>query len=246
LAISAGDFNNDGLADFVCGGTDGAWDGQVETWLGTGLDSSNRPQFMLAGTVGSAGTDVRGLAVGQVNSLQDNFLDVVFGNYEGNLYALKGDMYDSDSDGIINIYDNDPNNANAPRLDMNTDGGINYKDQLDNDFDELGDIADLDDDNDGIVDTADNCPAVYNPDQADTDHDGIGNACDCLNNADSDSDGINDGPIDPDLYARAKAAKGLWSKSDTHFIIRIDALGRAFQNEFIQAFADAAILSPEV
>jgi len=41
------------------------------------------------------------------------------------------------------------------------------------------------------------------------------------------------------------AAKGRWARSDTHIVIRIDALGRAFQNEFTQTLTDAATLTPE-
>jgi hypothetical protein len=86
---------------------------------------------------------------------------------------------------------------------------------------------------------------VYNPDQTDTDGDGRGDVSDPLNNTDSDGDGIFDGPVDPNLFQKAIAAKAIWSQSDTHFIIRIDALGRQFQNEFTQTFTDGAILTPE-
>jgi hypothetical protein len=57
-------------------------------------------------------------------------------------------------------------------------------------------------------------------------------------------DGVPDGPLDPILYAKAKDAKAQWARNDTHFIIRIDALSRAFQNEFTQIMTDAAILTP--
>jgi len=243
LAIACGDFNSDGLMDFATGGADGTWDGKVDVWLNTGNVSGN-PRFMYAGIVGGAGTDARGLATGQVNSTQDTYLDIVFGNVEGGLYALYCDMADSDSDGIINIYDNAPDHYNPPRLDMNTDGGINYLDQLDNDQDGNGDPNDPDDDNDGVLDGSDNCPFTPNADQSDADGDGLGDICDCRNDTDTDSDGVSDGPLDPALYQMAQNAKAVWSNSTTHFIIRIDAYGRQFQNEFIQAMTDAAILTP--
>lgn len=245
LAVACGDLNGDGLVDIVTGGSDGAWDGIVDLWLNTGNNSSGWPIFSSAGNIGSGGTDARGLAIGHLNPSTDAFLDVVFGNYEASLYGLITDRADTDGDGIIDLYDNAPLHANAPRLDMNDDAGINRLDQLDNDQDGIGDPADDDDDDDGILDINDNCPFVYNPDQADSDADGRGDACDPLFNVDSDGDGTYDGPIDPDLYAKAMNAKAIWSQSDTHFILRIDALGRAFQNEFTQTMTDGAILSPE-
>ena len=244
MPIAVADFNGDGRMDFITGGTDGTWDGKVDLWLNTGNDSAGRPQFANAGVIGGAGTDARGLAVGQFNPTADSYVDVLFGNYEGNVYALFTDRLDTDGDGIIDRYDNAPYIANAPRLDMNTDGGLNRYDQLDNDADGIGDPADADDDNDGVPDVIDNCPFTYNPDQKDSDGDGRGDACDPLNNNDSDGDGVFDGPLDPALFAKAKQAKGRWSQGTTHFIIRIDALGRQFQNEFIQEFTDAAILTP--
>ncbi len=243
MALAVGDINDDGMVDFVTGGAEGLWDGQVDLWLNTGNDSQGRPQFMNAGIIGGAGTDASGLAIGQLDPSNDDWLDILFGNYEGNVYALFSDLTDTDGDGIVDIFDNAPTVANAPRLDMNDDGGINAQDQLDNDFDGIGDPADDDDDNDGVLDVDDNCPLVANPDQTDTDGDGRGDACDPLNDTDLDMDGVPDGPVDANLYALAQAAKGVWSKSDTHFIIRIDALGRVFQNEFTQTLTDAAILN---
>lgn len=158
--------------------------------------------------------------------------------------AQPPDLTDTDEDGIIDAFDNAPLHPNAPRIDINTDGGINYPDQLDNDHDGIGDPADDDDDNDGVPDASDNAPFVANADQADTDGDGIADVADPFNDTDTDSDGVSDGPLDPDLYARAQAAKMRWARSNTHFIIRIDALSRAFQNEFTQLMTDAAILSP--
>lgn len=243
-AIATGDMNGDGRVDFVTGNCDGTWEGMVDLWLNTGNDGSGRPEFMNAGIIGGAGTDARGIATGQLNSAVDSYRDIVFGNFEASLYGLWGDQTDTDTDGIVDRFDNAPQHPNAPRLDMNTDGGINRLDQLDNDHDGIGDPADPDDDNDGVADAADNCPFNANSDQADADTDGRGDACDPLNNLDSDGDGIFDGPLDPAMRLRATQAKAAWSLSDTHFIVRIDALGRAFQNEFTQILTDAAIWSP--
>ncbi|MFP2996994.1 thrombospondin type 3 repeat-containing protein [Spongiivirga sp. MCCC 1A20706] len=79
---------------------------------------------------------------------------------------------DDDNDGILDVDDNCPLNANANQLDTDGDG--------------IGDVCDTDDDNDGILDVDDNCPLIANADQADEDGDGIGNPCD----DDADNDGV--------------------------------------------------------
>ena len=243
MPLAVADVNGDGRLDILSGNT-GTDDAAVSLWVHEGFDSEGLPVFTKAGEIGGAGTDARGLAAGQLNPLDDDADDVVFGNFEGNLYGLFPDTTDTDGDGIIDDLDNAPLHANAPRIDMNTDGGINHLDQLDNDHDGIGDPADDDDDNDGVPDAADNAPFVPNTDQADADEDGIGNVADPLYDVDSDVDGVPDGPRDPVLYAKAQTAKARWARSDTHFIIRIDALSRAFQNEFTQLMTDAAILTP--
>jgi hypothetical protein len=248
MPLAVADLNNDGRLDIVSGNAgiaSGASVGdKIELWIHEGLDAQNRPTFTGAGVIGSAGTDARGLATGQLNPAVDAVPDVVFGNYEGNLYGLFPDLSDTDDDGIIDDIDNAPEHPNAPRLDMNTDGGINYLDQLDNDNDGIGDPADPDTDNDGVPDPLDNAPFTANPDQLDSDGDGIGDVEDPFHNTDTDGDGIANGPLDPALYQRARQAKGRWARNDTHFIIRIDALSRLFQNEFTQILTDAAILTP--
>ncbi len=81
---------------------------------------------------------------------------------------------DADDDGICEIDDNCPDDANANQA--NADG------------DAYGDVCEPDDDSDGTIDDWDNCPLDANPGQADYDGDGIGDACD----GDVDGDGVLD------------------------------------------------------
>ena len=98
---------------------------------------------------------------------------------------------DSDGDGLCAADDNCPGVANP--------------DQLDADFDTVGDACDPDRDGDSIANGDDNCPDVANLGQADSDSDGVGDACDaCPGDVDEDEDGACDmedvcpGVADPD------------------------------------------------
>jgi hypothetical protein len=122
---------------------------------------------------------------------------------------------DIDNDGISNLNDNCPCNANSNQKDTDSDGigdacdncptKTNH-DQVDFDGDGVGDVCDnclkfynpsqSDFDNDGIGDSCDNCRTALNPNQSDIDNDYIGDACDQdidndghPNNLDTDIDG---------------------------------------------------------
>jgi len=252
LPLAAGDLNDDGLVDFATVVQTGAGSASnppavVEVWLNEGLDGSLRPTFGNSGKAGGQGTDARGLAVGQIDISNDFVADIVYGNFQGDVYGLYPLTTDTDGDEIVDVLDNAPDHFNPPLLDMNTDGGINRFDQLDNDHDGVGDPADDDDDNDNVFDDNDNCIFTPNENQEDFDGDGRGDACDPLNDSDMDGDGVNDGPIDLALALAMKAldAKATWALGNTHIIIRIDALSRVFQNEFVQTMLDGATLTPE-
>lgn len=259
-SLAAGDVNGDGKADLAIGLQSGtqtpgsaiAHDGKIL------LDLSGADGHAGIGALADIGTMARGVSFVDVDG--DGALDVIAGEYDGKIQLLRQlPPLDEDGDGISDYVDNALATPNAPRLDMNTDGTVNYLDQLDNDFDtilgnpeqpetwqRLGDPADPDDDNDGVADGTDNCPFVANPGQEDRDADGVGDACDPLDNRDRDGDGIPDGPLPGDAgYQFARDAAIKWSSGTTHFVIRIDALGRFFQNEFTQLMTDAATLSPE-
>ncbi len=90
------------------------------------------------------------------------------------LQIVQGCTPDSDLDGICDIDDNCPSQANPLQENLDGDG--------------LGDVCDPDDDNDGHADGSDNCPRIANANQLDTDGDGEGDVCDL----DDDNDGIPD------------------------------------------------------
>jgi len=89
-------------------------------------------------------------------------------------YALAWQLAaDLDGDGISDVQDNCPGNANANQADLDGDG--------------LGDVCDADIDGDGVENTLDAFP--YDPTETtDTDGDGIGNNAD----TDDDNDGLSD------------------------------------------------------
>lgn len=257
-SLAAGDVNGDGKADLALGLQSGAQtpasgtanDGTIL------LDVSTASGHTGFGALADIGTMARGLNLADVNG--DTFRDVLAGEYDGKVKLLRQlAPIDSDGDGVSDYTDNAPFDPNAARIDMNTDSSINHRDQLDNDFDtvlgdpeapssweRLGDPADPDDDNDGAGDGVDNCPFVANGGQEDRDGDGAGDACDPLIDGDADADGLPDGPDSGDpFFAETQTAKIRASTGTTRFVIRVDALGRLFQNEFTQLLTDAATLS---
>ena len=110
------------------------------------------------------------------------------------------DFHDEDADGVADLNDSCPFDADMAQPDQDLDGlgdscdncpAVDNPRQEDNDRDGAGDACDPDDDNDGLLDTldadedgdlvagpSDNRPGSHNPEQEDLDSDGVGDACD--------------------------------------------------------------------
>ncbi|MBK9071711.1 MAG: hypothetical protein IPL79_12025 [Myxococcales bacterium] len=98
----------------------------------------------------------------------------------GGSFSLALDGADFDSDGQCDAGDDDDDNDGVDDVDDNCPLDANT-DQADVDDDGIGNACDddfIDGDDDGIEDALDNCPSDANADQADEDGDGLGDACD--------------------------------------------------------------------
>jgi len=105
---------------------------------------------------------------------------------------------DGDGDGVADVTDNCPTNANADQADADGDGIGDVCDPNAND----GPLGDLD--GDGVANNADNCSAIANTNQLNTDGDALGDACD----PDDDNDGVLDGSDQCPLVAGSVAGNG--------------------------------------
>ncbi len=97
------------------------------------------------------------------------------------------EYHDSDSDGVLDLYDNCAFAYNPEQIDVDIDGvgdvcdncsSVYNPDQIDTDGDGEGDTCDDDDDDDGVLDVDDNCRLEKNADQTNSDTDSLGDACD--------------------------------------------------------------------
>lgn len=124
------------------------------------------------------------------------------------------DSEDADSDFVPDYCDNCPSEANP--------------DQVDIDFDGLGDVCDSDDDNDGVLDENDNCQYVDNLDQTNSDTDSLGDACDnCqLTENDDQYDEDGDGTGDAcDGQLHIQAYETIYAYFNIPFLHQFEALG---------------------
>lgn len=192
-ALAAEDFNLDGRVDFVC-----ATEGEVVLWLNDGLDAHGRVGFTTAGVIGGAGTGIRGLAAGRLNPVIDSSPEVVFGNFEGDLYGLFADLVDTAPAGIADRPGTAPVIPDALGRDMKRDGGIPHLNRPEKADDGGGRVAKEDGDKKGVPDAADSGPE-------DVDGEGHGEVGDPL--FDADIDGVSEGPADPDVLKGAVPEK---------------------------------------
>ena len=135
---------------------------------------------------------------------------------------------DGDADGVADILDNCPVEANTDQSDIDGDG--------------LGDVCDNDIDGDGFSNNVDNCPFVASDNQADFDNDGQGDPCD----ADDDNDGVDDEvdafPLNPDYSADSdgdgmpdayETGAGLNPQDASDASADLDGDGRSNVDEFL-------------
>jgi hypothetical protein len=227
--VATADLNGDGLIDFAVSSSAGTEDpGQVSVWLNEGLDVAGRPTFLGIGTVGGAGTQARGLAVGQLNPISDEYPDIVFGNYEGDLYGLIADRTDTDQDGIVDRFDNCPNHYNP--ADMRLDGVTPVQVDLDGDGD--GDPCDDDVDGDGVLNVDDNCRWTINAGQENADDDDRGDLCDPKDDQ-ADSPGVGS-------YEWEQANRIAWGRSPV-IILRADELSLGYRRDIAIALVTESL-----
>jgi Dockerin type I domain/Thrombospondin type 3 repeat len=164
--------------------------GRLNKYIKSGASFNPTPITIVSGLDGptEADYDDRHKIIG-VPSHNTNQVD-----FFPDIYVL-----DPDEDGIVDAYDNCPDDPNPGQDDSDSDGwgdlcdncpADSNSDQADIDSDDVGDICDNcvsyfnpvqeDYDNDLVGDSCDNCVYTFNPGQEDSDSDLIGDVCEYI------------------------------------------------------------------
>jgi Zn-dependent metalloprotease len=122
---------------------------------------------------------IHGFTAADACTVRNAYHAVEVGAGDRDCDGVGDELDDSDSDGVVDLWDNCDTVPNPAQHDYNHDG--------------QGDACDPDSDQDGCPDALDNCPGIHTPcsppiGPADYDDDGVGNVCDW----DDDNDGVHD------------------------------------------------------
>lgn len=160
-----------------------------------------------SGSSDKSDTDLDG-----ISDSGDNCINVANKNQENQDGDEFGDVCDTDrdGDGVFNVNDDFPENAEQ-YLDLDGDG--------------LGHTEDDDNDGDGINDDVDNCPYVANTDQADNngiddtgnDNSGLGDACELSGLNDTGQDRSGDFPRENYVSCETDPNKNLSNLQDCSY-----------------------------
>jgi hypothetical protein len=136
---------------------------------------------------------------------------------------------DTDGDGVTDINDNCPLDANTNQRDTDADGE--------------GNACDGDDDNDQVPDEDDNCPLIANTTQLDADRDGVGDACDSTVTP-VDAGVVDAGTVQPDAGTVEPEDAGVVEPQDDAGVVEPVDAGSEVEDAGTTGPADAGPSQP--